>query len=69
MLVVGLQQVVREELVDPEEYEDFVDDVRGEIEDKYGAIRDFHIPKPVCWLFHVSMYCSTLVTVDICASS
>lgn len=39
-------QVVREELLDEEEYSDIVDDISEEIETKYGHITQINIPRP-----------------------
>ncbi len=44
---VGVQ-VKRSDLVNAEEYEVTLICVRYEIEEKYGAIRNIAIPKPVC---------------------
>lgn len=50
-------------MLDPEEYDDFVDDVRGEIEEKYGLIKDFHVPKPVSLLVGwLSIWCDWLTS-------
>ncbi len=38
--------VTRQELADEEEYDDIVDDIREEIEDKYGTLRSVIVPKP-----------------------
>ncbi|KAK9852567.1 hypothetical protein WJX84_003127 [Apatococcus fuscideae] len=38
--------VTRHELADEEEYDDIVDDIREEIEDKYGTLRSVIVPKP-----------------------
>ena len=39
-------QVTREELLDPEEYSDIVDDVTSELETKYGTLASIVIPQP-----------------------
>ncbi len=41
-----LVQVTREELLDPEEYSDIVDDVTSELETKYGTLASIVIPQP-----------------------
>jgi hypothetical protein len=51
-------QVKRSELADPGEYDDILDDVRCEIEEKYGVIRDIIIPRPVCHPFPSSIVAS-----------
>ena len=38
--------VTRQELADEDEYDDIVDDIREEIEDKYGTLRSVIVPKP-----------------------
>ncbi|EIE20538.1 hypothetical protein COCSUDRAFT_54348 [Coccomyxa subellipsoidea C-169] len=38
--------VTREELLDPEEYSDIVDDITSELESKYGTLSSLVIPQP-----------------------
>jgi hypothetical protein len=44
--MTGRVQVTREELLDPEEYSDIVDDITCELETKYGALSSVVIPQP-----------------------
>ncbi len=44
--VLALLQVTREELLDPEEYSDIVDDITSELESKYGTLSSLVIPQP-----------------------
>lgn len=39
--------VSREELSDPQEYEDILSDIADEVEEKYGKIRSIIAPRPV----------------------
>ena len=50
-----LLQVARKDLVDDGEYEDIIDDITQEIQEKYGEVRQCHLPRPAATPEQVSL--------------
>lgn len=41
-----MPQIERDDLLDDEEYADIIDDIKDEVERKYGALRGVEVPRP-----------------------